>query len=93
MPREILESYSQVTQRSQRLSITQAAFQSAQNSYDRNVSRIRDGEGLPLEVLQSAQALEAAQRPYLQSVVAYNEAQFRLQWPLCWPVFAPNPEN
>ncbi|MEP3482193.1 MAG: TolC family protein [Fuerstiella sp.] len=91
--REVSESYSQVTHRSQRLSITQAAIQSAQNSYDRNVSRIRDGQGLPLEVLQSAQALEGAQRAYLQSVVAYNEAQFRLQWSLGWPVFAPNSGN
>lgn len=88
--REISEAYSQVVHRSQRVTITQAAIVSARNSYQRNVSRIRDGQGLPLEVLQSVQALEAAQRAYLQSVVAYNEAQFRLQWSLGWPVFAPD---
>lgn len=91
--REVSESYSQVLYRSDRLAITQSAIQSAQSSYDRNVSRIRDGQGLPLEVLQSAQALEAAQRAYLQAVVAYNEAQFRLQWSLGWPVFAPDAAN
>lgn len=91
--REVSESYSQVLHRSDRVAITQSAIQSAQSSYDRNVSRIRDGQGLPLEVLQSVQALEAAQRAYLQAVVAYNEAQFRLQWSLGWPVFAPDATN
>lgn len=91
--REISEAYSQVLHRSERLTITQASIQSAQDCFQRNVGRIRDGQGLPLEVLQSVQALESAQRAYLQSVVAYNEAQFRLQWSLGWPVFAPDAAN
>lgn len=85
--RQISEAHTQAMHRSERISITQSAIQSAQDSYERNLSRIRDGQGLPLEVLQSVQALESARRAYLQSVVAYNEAQFRLQWSLGWPVF------
>lgn len=87
--REVAEAHSQVIHRAERITITQRAIQSAEDSYERNLSRIRDGQGLPLEVLQSVRALEDARRAYLKAVVEYNEAQFRLQWALGWPVFAP----
>lgn len=86
---EISEAHSQVVHRRNRIEITQAAIQSARNSFERNLSRIRDGQGLPIEVLQSIRALEDAHRTYLKAVIEYNEAQFRLQWSLGWPVFAP----
>lgn len=87
--REVAEAHSQVLHRAERITITQNAIKSAEDSYERNLSRIRDGQGLPLEVLQSVRALEDARRSYLKAVVEYNEAQFRLQWALGWPVFAP----
>jgi len=87
--REVAEAHAQVLHRAERITITQTAIQSAADSYKRNLSRIRDGQGLPLEVLQSVRALEDARRAYLQAVVEHNEAQFRLQWALGWPVFAP----
>ena len=86
---EIAEAHSQVTHRAHRIIITRQAIQSAEDSYNRNLSRIREGQGIPLEALQSARALEEAQRAYLAAVVDHNEAQFRLQWSLGWPVFAP----
>lgn len=91
--REITEAFTQVNHRRERMAVTQTSIQSAQNSYDRNLSRIRDGEGLPIEVLQSVKALEASRRAYLESVVAYNEAQFQLQWALGWKVSAPEMET
>ena len=87
--RDIAEAYTQVTHRRERMAITQASIQSAQDSYDRNLSRIREGAGLPIEVLQSVKALEASRRAYLDSVIAFNEAQFQLQWALGWQVSAP----
>jgi hypothetical protein len=48
--------------------------------------RIRAGEGLPIEVLQSIHALDQARREYLRAVVDHNEAQFRLHRALGWPV-------
>ncbi|MEO2017038.1 MAG: TolC family protein [Fuerstiella sp.] len=87
--REIAEAYTQVTHRRQRMAITQSSIRSAQDSYDRNLSRIREGEGLPIEVLQSVKALEASRGAYLDSVIAFNEAQFQLQWALGWQVSAP----
>ncbi len=89
---EVSESYSQVQFRRQQIEITQRAIQSAESSYDRNLSRIRDGQGLPLEVLQSVQALEAAQRAYLSAIADYNQAQFRLQWALGFPITMTSPE-
>jgi outer membrane protein TolC len=84
--REVSEAYSQVVHRAERIEITQRAIQSALDSYERNLNRIRNGQGLPLEVLQSVQALEDARRAYLKAVVQHNQAQFRLQWALGWPV-------
>lgn len=84
--REVAEAHSRVRNRSRQIEITQRAIEVAENSYRRNVSRIRDGEGLPLEALQSVQALEQAQRAYLQAVVDHNQAQFQLQYALGWPV-------
>jgi outer membrane protein TolC len=86
--REISEAYSQVQLRDQQMTITQSAISAAENSYKRNLERIRDGQGLPLEVLQSVHALDSARRAYLRAVIAHNESQFRLQWALGWPVTA-----
>jgi len=89
--REIAEAHTQVVHRRERMAVTQLSIQSAQDSYDRNLSRIREGQGLPIEVLQSVKALEASRQAYLESVIAYNEAQFQLQWALGWQVSAPLP--
>jgi hypothetical protein len=47
---------------------------------------VRDLKGLPIETLQSIQALDQARREYLRALVDYNTAQFRLQLALGWPV-------
>lgn len=86
--REISEGYSQVHFRRLQIKATERAIKFAQNSYQRNLKRIQHAEGLPLEVLQSLQALESARRAYLQAVVDHNQAQFRLQWAQGWPVEA-----
>lgn len=87
--REVSEAHARVRLRAERITLAQQAIESAENSYQRNLSRIRDGQGLPLEVLQSVQALEEARRTYLEAVANYNEAQFQLQWALGWTVAAP----
>lgn len=84
--REISEAYTQASQRRERIEIAKDAIQTAEHSYERNLGRILDGQGIPLEVLQSLQALEAAQREYLDAVAEFNRAEFQLQWSLGWPV-------
>jgi outer membrane protein TolC len=60
--------------------------QRATHSFERNGLRVRDLEGLPIETLQSIQALDQARREYLRALVDYNAAQFRLQRALGWPI-------
>lgn len=76
--REVAESHAQVTQRERRLELTQRGIVSAQRSYELNVQRIENAQGLPIETLQSIQALANAQRAYLNAVIDYNIAQFEL---------------
>ena len=83
---EVAEAHVQVGVRKQQLDITQVAIARANDSFRRNMQRILEGQGLPIEVLQSIQALEASQRAYLNAVANYNRSQLRLQWALGWPV-------
>lgn len=91
--REISEAHTQVVHRRERMAVTQMSIQSAQSSYDRNLSRIRNGVGLPIEVLQAVKALEMSRKAYLDAVINYNEAQFQLQWAMGWKVSAPRQAN
>lgn len=84
--REIAESLAQVQFRQQQIAVAETAVARAEDSHARNLERIREGQGLPIEALQSIQALATARREYLTSVMDYNEAQFRLQRALGWPV-------
>lgn len=84
--REIVEAQAQVQARHRQIAISQLAVQRATASFERNWLRVRDLKGLPIETLQSIQALDQARREYLRVLVDYNAAQFRLQRALGWPV-------
>ena len=84
--REIVEAHAQVQSRRRQITFAEQGIEAAQQSYNRNRERIQNVQGLPIEVLQSIQALDAAQREYLRAVVDYNTAQFRLHRALGWPV-------
>ncbi|HEY2411154.1 MAG TPA: TolC family protein [Pirellulaceae bacterium] len=84
--REVVETYSQVQARQKQIAAAKEGIAAAHRSYDRNLERIRNVQGLPIEVLQSIQALDAARREYLRAVVDYNTAQFRLHRALGWPI-------
>jgi outer membrane protein TolC len=84
--REIVEAHAQVTARKTQIATAQSGIEAATSSYSRNLDRIQQGQGLPIEVLQSIQALDDARREYLRSVVDYNAAQFSLQRALGWPI-------
>jgi outer membrane protein TolC len=83
---EVAEAHAQVLARRQQLETAEEGARAATASYQRNVARIRDAQGLPLEVLQSLQALDQSRRQYLRVVAGYNEAQFRLQRALGCPI-------
>lgn len=83
---EIAESFAQVESRHAQIELARSGITAARESYRRNSERIHDGVGLPIEVLQSLQALDAAQRQYVRAVADYNRAQFQLQRALGWPI-------
>ncbi len=84
--REVTEAQARVAARRKRIAVAQAGIQSARASYDRNFSRIREGQGLPIEVLQAIQSLDTTQRDLVDATVDFNTAQFQLQRALGWPV-------
>ena len=84
--REISDAQTQVQSARQQISVAEDAIAAARDSYERNITRIREGQGLPIEALQSIDALDRVRREYLQAVAGYNAAQFRLQRSLGWPI-------
>jgi cytosine/adenosine deaminase-related metal-dependent hydrolase len=85
---QVAEANIQVGIRKQQVDMAQTAIARARDSYQRNIDRIRDGQGLPIVVLQAIQALEASERAYLRALADYNRSQLQLQWALGWPVNA-----
>ena len=84
--REVTESHAQVTARARQIQVVEEAIVTAEKSFTKNWDRIQNGQGLPIEVLQSIQALATAQREYVKVVADFNVAQFTLQRSLGWPV-------
>ena len=87
--REIVEARAQVESRRGQMAVAQNGIRAATDSYQRNVQRIQGGQGLPIEVLQSIQALDQNRREYLRTVGDYDESQFRLYRALGCPVKLP----
>jgi outer membrane protein TolC len=87
--REVAEAWFQITARHQQIAAAQEAVEAALASHQRNLERIRGVQGLPIEVLQSNQALAQARREYLRAVIDYNTAQFTLYRALGWPAKIP----
>ena len=84
--REVVEAHARVRTRFTRIAIAQSGLESAHNSFDQNFTRIREAQGLPIEVLQAIQSLDASQRELVDAKADYNVAQFQLQRALGWPV-------
>lgn len=83
--REVTESQVQVRARRDQIKIAEEGVKVAVRSYQLNIDRIEQAKGLPIEALQSLQALDQARREYLRSVIDYNTAQFTLLRALGWP--------
>jgi len=76
--REIVEAHAQVQARRRQIATSQRGIEAAQKSYERNLARIENTQGLPLEALQSIRALSQARRDYLRAVSDFNAPQFQL---------------
>lgn len=83
---EVAQAHVELKTRSAQVELAEQAVAAARDSYRRNQERIQAAQGLPLETLQSLQALNSAQREYVRVVADYNRAQFSMQRALGWPV-------
>ena len=80
---EVVQAFDAVHAASARLSRASKAVPPAYRSLQLNLDNIRQAAGLPgavrpIEALQPIQALATARNDYLEAVLAYNSAQFRL---------------
>lgn len=83
--REVVEAHVQALSRKRQIDVAQGAVKVARDSYERNLARIKNAQGLPLEALQSIQALSQAQREYVRAIIEYDQAQFQLFRAIGWP--------
>jgi outer membrane protein TolC len=88
--REIVEAHAQVQSRKGQMATAKAGIEAALASQQQNIERIVQAKGLPIEVLQSIQALAQARREYLRTLIDYNAAQFTLYRALGWPAKMPD---
>ena len=75
---EVVAAAADVTSYRLQMEIAQEAITEAEQSYRLNEQRIRESEGLPIELLQSISALAEARMAYTEAVGNYNRAQYRL---------------
>ncbi|MBI2825647.1 MAG: TolC family protein [Planctomycetia bacterium] len=86
--REVAEASVRVHARRQQIELAKVGLRAARDSLRLNFERIKAAQGLPIEVLQSIQALALAEQEYLRTVIDYNAAQFSLHWALGQPAAA-----
>ncbi|MCG8448240.1 MAG: TolC family protein [Pirellulales bacterium] len=75
---EVVAATADVASYRRQMELARESIAAAQESYNLNLQRIRAGEGLPIELLQSISALAEAQTAYTFAVANYNRAQYRL---------------
>ncbi len=76
--REVTEAYSRSAQFYRSIDIERRRIEEASNGFQRDLNRIRAGEGFPIEVLNQAKRLAAARQALLEAVIGFDRAQFQL---------------
>jgi outer membrane protein TolC len=75
---EITRSYHQLAAQRQRIDLARANVEDALESLRLNNLRIKGLAGLPLEALQSVEAVAKSKRDYLDTIIDHNQSQVRL---------------
>jgi outer membrane protein TolC len=82
---EVAQAHAHVESLAKQISPSVLAVERASSSLQLNRTRIFQKQGLPIEVLQAIQSLEITRRLALDTVIDYNQAQFRLYTALGQP--------
>lgn len=83
--REVVETRVQARSAAMRIDVAGQGVRVAEDALARDLERIRNAQGLPIEVLDAVRSLDQARREYLRSIAEFNRAQFRLLRALGWP--------
>lgn len=75
---EVAEAHARVAARAKQIDAAEKAVRSSGDAYGADLTRIKGGQGLPLEVMDSLRLLARSRFDYLDAVVDYNRAQFQL---------------
>ena len=75
---EVVLAYARTHLRLAKVDSAEKAIQSGQRAFDQDLLRIRNGQGLPIEVLDSMRLLGRARAAYLDAIVDYNRAHVEL---------------
>jgi outer membrane protein TolC len=75
---EVAESHARVASRYLQIESAEKAVREGSDAFTEDMTRIKGGAGLPLELLDSFRILSRARYEYLDSIIGYNRAQFQL---------------
>src|SRR5206468_12537739 len=64
--------------RALQIDAAERAVRAGSDAYSEDLTRIKGGQGLPLEVIDSLRILARARYEYLDAIIDYNRAQFQL---------------
>lgn len=75
---EVATSQARMLARFDQIETYEKAIQSSNAAFKQDFTRIKSGEGFPIELINSLQLLGRARYSYLDTIVDYNRAQFEL---------------
>jgi outer membrane protein TolC len=75
---QVAEAHGWIASRAPQIDAGEKAVRAAQEAYAQDLVRIRGGQGLPLEAIDSLRLLGRARYDYLNAVVEYDRAQYQL---------------
>ncbi|MBN9121730.1 MAG: TolC family protein, partial [Planctomycetes bacterium] len=76
--REVAQAKARVDARLLQIEAGEKAVRISSDAYTEDLTRIRGGQGLPLEVVDSMRLLARSRLEYLEAIIEYNRAQFQL---------------
>lgn len=75
---QVAEAKARIDARFLQIEAAEKAVRSSSEAYSEDLIRIKGGQGLPLEVIDSLRLLSESRFDYLDAIIDYNRAQFEL---------------
>ena len=76
--REVVEAKSQVEAARQEMNLSRSRVETSQSAFTHDLTRAKNLQGRPIELLRSANQLAAARQDLLHAMIAYSQAQLQL---------------